>query len=243
MSSSFFQSSFLIGISLIVYNMFNKSVNQKKDSDVNIISNPSQLLKANPKTRKRKPKRISEKDVLEIQSLRAYLDTTTIPTYKKDDIVKHRIYSMKYPSTKAKDVDVVFHGSQWNFDEVTLIPHYHANGEPVVFGATSKGFSLAFLSNWTDEDLELANINNGPLFLRELKPNAFKNIFKGKSGWLYTLDAKPFKSFRHLMRYEMISFEKPKILKKEYIKDVFNELEKCKDIILIPYGKRTSDYV
>ncbi len=243
MGNNLFKSFFVSGLGIVVYHLLNRNPNSNHSNKYVESQVGDNHTRNNPKIKKIKPKRLSESDVVEIQELRTYLDTTTIPPHKKDDIIKHRIHSMKFPNTKAKRVGVVFHGSQRDFDDLTLIPHYHSNGKPVVFGALSKGFSLAFLSNWTDDDFELASINNGPLFLRELRPNALKDTFKGKSGWLYTLDAKPFKSFRHLMKYEMISFVKPKIIKKEYIQDVLVALENCKDIVLIPYGKKISDYV
>lgn len=235
METNIFKTIIASCISFVTYHLlYNKNYSIKDKTNPNI--------KTNPKERTRKAKRITENDMLELQDLRSYLDSTNISISKKDDIVRHRIHSIKYPNPKARKKSVVFHGSPLNLDELSLIPHYHSNGRPVIFGATSKGFSLAFLSKWSDDDMELGAYNNGPLFLRELKPNAFNHSFKGKSGWLYTLDSEPFKSFRHLMKFELISFVKPRVVKKEFIADILHELRNAKDIVLVPYGKRISDY-
>ena len=85
--------------------------------------------------------------------------------------------------------------------------------------------------------------NNGLQELTERFPNAFEQIYKEKSGFLYFLDSTNFKESQTSFSPEVVSNKKEQVLHCEVIDDCYEkvcEMEKNNEVILFRYPNRPS---
>jgi hypothetical protein len=147
---------------------------------------------------------------------------------------------LKNKNVSVENSDKIYHASSNKIEEFKLIPHYLAEDKGVVFGTPSKVTALTFASPWKDSDLDHYSINDGPLTLKEKYEGALEKVYKGKKGYLYELDPKPFIWNPSLMRSERVSYTVPKILGVREIPDVYEELleeQRMNNLKLIKYNK------
>jgi hypothetical protein len=112
------------------------------------------------------------------------------------------------------------------------------SGEKAVFATADRALALTFMSRWGDEDFDLGYIN-GQLTMEEKRQGAFLEIFAGKSAYLYHVSSRGFKHDDRLMPAEQIRKSKTRIIEKEYIDDVWDEIVQAgerKDIELIYFN-------
>lgn len=129
----------------------------------------------------------------------------------------------------------VYHGSNRRLKKVRAKPHYLADDKKVAFATPSKALAISFLAKWTDKDFYQGSTNGGPLTMKEKYPGAFEKIYKGKKGYIYSLDGKDFKWQPNLMRQERVSYNDPKVKSRKYIKDVWKALRQS-DIKLVRHN-------
>jgi hypothetical protein len=129
-----------------------------------------------------------------------------------------------------------FHGSDQEVD--TLHTKYcklvDAN---VVFATPSRTLALMFIPRMTDLDTEIGFLS-GRMYVAEQYPGAF-NLFK-VSGWIYHVNSDYFESHSKLgmSKHEVVAYTDVPIIKKEYIKNVYNVLLKCNELTMIPFEAR-----
>ena len=149
-------------------------------------------------------------------------------------------------SVQVENSDKIYHASSSRIDKFNLVPHYLAEDKGVVFGTPSKVTALTFASPWKDSDLDHYSINDGPLTLKEKYEGALEKVYKGKKGYLYELDPKPFSWNPSLMRSERVSYTVPKILGVKEIPDVYEELleeQRMNNLRLIKYKKSAREKI
>ena len=130
-----------------------------------------------------------------------------------------------------------YHGSSVNISGKYLLPRksYVINNEKAVFATNRKYIALTFAIKWDDSIFAQGHINK-KLYIRELYPNTF-DMFK-TSGYIYYVNSKGFHGDKRLgmTGFEFIKHGKVKILKKQYIKNVYDELKKS-NLRMIKYKK------
>ncbi|MBP48066.1 MAG: hypothetical protein CMH53_09025 [Myxococcales bacterium] len=124
----------------------------------------------------------------------------------------------------TKTAEAIYHGSNRRVRKLKP-KESPLTDKPVVYGTPNRSMALTFMGKWTDDDLELGRVNDGPMTLREKYPGALEKIYRRKRGYLYTLDDKGFRSQKNLMRSERVTEKSPKILKRERITDILQALE------------------
>lgn len=112
------------------------------------------------------------------------------------------------------------------------------NNEKAVFSTNNRLLAIIFIAKHTNDDFEFG-FYNGKLYMMEQYPDAFKIKLGKVSGWVYYLNKKPFKKDQRLglKNSEFISRKKEKIIKKEYIKDVYKALKKS-TLIMITFKEK-----
>jgi RimJ/RimL family protein N-acetyltransferase len=131
----------------------------------------------------------------------------------------------KNESFMPEPAENIFHGSPEKIDRFDLRKHYLADDEPVVFGTPERGMAISHLAKWTDADFDQGRVNDGPLTMKEKRPGAFDEIYRGKKGYLYSLDPSGFEYSPRLMRSERMSRQTPKVTSMEEIDDALEALE------------------
>lgn len=124
----------------------------------------------------------------------------------------------------------VYHGSAvQGLKEIKKNKSTH--GQEWVYATLSKAISIIFISNKGSDlyyYLQGDGSNNNPVILVERKKDMFKEIFN-VSGSLYTLDSKKFVTGKTGWTAEVVSEYNEKVLKEEYIENVFEKLKKLTD--------------
>lgn len=133
----------------------------------------------------------------------------------------------------------LYHGSPNLFFEFLPKEHLLAKGKRVTFATPLIQIAAASTQPWTDDDFEQGIVDQDSPYMIEQYPNAFEDIYSGKSGYIYELDSTSFYHTPRLTRFEYISDKAPKILAVVYIEDCLKLLKKL-DIQLIPYDKGDS---
>ena len=120
---------------------------------------------------------------------------------------------------------ILYHGSPKLFQALKPKAHYLANNKPVVFATPLREIALASLQPWNDGIFEQGIVGEDPPYMMELQPNAFKEVYEGKAGYLYSLDPRTFHHTNRLTRFELISEMSPEILEIEFISDALEALQ------------------
>jgi hypothetical protein len=137
-------------------------------------------------------------------------------------------------------MEYVYHGSP--ISGLTYIePKISTHGKNWVYATKDKGVALVFLQKWNDFIFN-ETINNGRHELTERLPNMFTEIYKGKSGYLYHLDAANFLEGQTSFTPEVVSNQREKVVYCEVITDCYEnlcEMEKNNQITLFRYPDRS----
>jgi|LauGreDrversion4_2_1035121.scaffolds.fasta_scaffold127690_3 hypothetical protein len=95
---------------------------------------------------------------------------------------------------------------------------YHLTSLPTPIVATSS-MDMAFLllAPWEASSFTISYVYN-KIFLQEKYEGAVEQVFKGKSGYIYSLEEKP---FARLDEEQFLAFTEPRILFSHYIPDAY----------------------
>ena len=126
---------------------------------------------------------------------------------------------------KTMPNEVLYHGSPKRFRRLKPKAHYLADHRPVVFATPLREIALASLQPWNDDIFEQGVVGEDPPYMMELRPNAFRDVYGGKRGYLYTLAPDTFYHTDRLTRFEQISDVSPEILDVEIVEDALSALQ------------------
>ena len=87
---------------------------------------------------------------------------------------------------------------------------------PIV-AASNMDMAFLLLAPWDATDFTTSYVYN-KVFLQEKCEGAVERVFKGKSGYIYSLDEKP---FARLDDGQLIAFTEPRILFSHYVPDAY----------------------
>lgn len=107
-------------------------------------------------------------------------------------------------------------------------PSWVINNESAVFVATRKYISMMFIGKWNDDEIIFGQTGGGPWTATERKPGMFKKHLFGKTGWVYKVDRKGFRSDKRLglRGFELINPTRVKIISREFIPDLWEKLQR-----------------
>lgn len=134
-----------------------------------------------------------------------------------------------------------YHGSR--DDGITQLTTSHTK-DGFVYATSSRLVALTYAARSFPN---LFSTSNGKECFWELKPNLFKKMTQGKSGYIYTLEEKNFEPIPqgpkcgHKNCFKVA--ENVKVVKKEYIPDVYQELLKyiqSGEFLLVSYKNMDS---
>ena len=120
---------------------------------------------------------------------------------------------------------ILYHGSPKRFRRLKPKAHFLADYSPVVFATPLREIALASLQPWNDDIFEQGVVGEDPPCMIELRPNAFRDVYGGKRGYLYTLAPDTFYHTDRLTCFEQISDVSPEILDVEVIEDALSALQ------------------
>lgn len=131
----------------------------------------------------------------------------------------------------------MYHGSPYRFSKLELRPHYLVENRPACFASPKMDIAFLFLAQWSGSDLELSfDPETNKVNIYELYPNALESIFKGKSGYVYSVDPKPFVYLSQLWSPERVSFTSPEIWFTHYIPDAYSMIRNNHAFIINAYS-------
>ena len=158
---------------------------------------------------------------------------------------KYHKYKKKYLNLlhgNGENKEYYYHGSSTKIEDY-LEPMAGKTavigGKSAVFATNKYWFALSFIPKWSDGDISNGYFGDIP-YLGELTPNAF-DVFKGASGYMYYVDPSQFKKDKRLMHIEFVSNDKVKILKTDYIEDVYKALLKT-EVNMVTYDMKNEAY-
>jgi len=140
-------------------------------------------------------------------------------------------------------MEYVYHGSPiggLTYIETKISTH----GKNWVYATKDKSIALTFLQKWNDY-LFCQTIHDGKHEFTERVPNIFEEIYKGKSGYIYYLDAANFLEGQTSFSPEVVSKQREKVIRFEFIEDSYEklcEMEKNNEIVLYRYPNKP-DYI
>ena len=120
---------------------------------------------------------------------------------------------------------ILYHGSPKLFQVLKPKTHYLANNKPVVFATHLREIALASLQPWNDGVFEQGIVGEDPPYMMGLQPNAFKDVYEGKAGYIYSLNPHTFYHTDRLTRFEQVSEVPPEILRVEFVPDALEALQ------------------
>lgn len=132
---------------------------------------------------------------------------------------------------------MLYHGSH-TYIEDKLIPHKSFHYEPYVYATNDYFYALVRAGKFNVNNLTLKEDYDGITHtLIELKENAFKEVFD-TDGYIYLVNDNDFYRTEKCMPNEYISTKECGIVKRIYISNLFDEINKCCSIYikLITYG-------
>ena len=131
---------------------------------------------------------------------------------------------------------MLYHGSSHDISVLEPRPSIILENEKAIFATDSFTLAAAFIPKWTDCDF-IFGYHEDRMYIIEVWPGAFINIFSGVSGWIYGVNDEGFVSDKRLgmQQHEFINKKNVKVQEKHKIDDVMKYLEKSKDIDVIKY--------
>jgi hypothetical protein len=128
-----------------------------------------------------------------------------------------------------------YHGSNVNIKGEYLLPYPNkiVNNSKVVFATDEKWIALISIPKFCNEECEYGHVN-GVRFIT-FKSIVEFNKLKKSSGYLYKVSNMQFQQDTRLgmINHEFISYNKVKIISREEIKDIYQELLEYNINILI----------
>lgn len=141
------------------------------------------------------------------------------------------------------NIKYVYHGSP--IGSLNIIkPSLSTHGESYVYATVHRVLALLFLQSWNDFIFNVAYGDDGILEITERYKLALEEIYKGKGGYIYTLDGGTFTSGTTPFECEVVSQNEVKVINEEKVDDILTEileLEKNKELRINRYPKRHPD--
>jgi hypothetical protein len=127
-----------------------------------------------------------------------------------------------------KTPKVVYHGSPTpGLQAIEPKPSRVLGGDSAVFGTLDADVAISFLVPWTDENFRQGS-HDGQFYMQEMAPGNYETFFKGKEGYIYSMDSAAFKSDDRLTRFEVIAKEAQPVLAVRHIPDALTALRQTK---------------
>ncbi len=138
----------------------------------------------------------------------------------------------------------VYHGSP--ISGLTYIePRISTHGKKYVYATKDKALALVFLQKHNDYLTNISYTDDGKLELTERVVDVFKDIFKGKSGFLYYLDSTNFLEGQTSFSPEVVSEVTEQVLHCDTISCCYAKLQEMalnNEIVFYTYPDRP-DYI
>lgn len=135
---------------------------------------------------------------------------------------------------EEKQAAKLYHGSAKKLDRLDPQASRVLGDEKAVFGTPDRDVALSFLAPWRDDDFDQGKVDGRP-YMREKRPGAFDETYKGKAGYLHHLPVEGFETDPRLTRFERISRESVTPKQVELIEDILAALQASR-MQMIPYG-------
>jgi len=149
--------------------------------------------------------------------------------------------SMTRVIMESTEANVVYHGSP---EHNTVLTPQNKHGDPwineAIFASPYKEMAAAFLGRWGDRDITQFG-EDGKFSLEEMRPGAFDEIYRGKTGYLYTLPADEFRPATTDCDYELVSDKPVRPLSVSRISGALNYIRST-DMILKKYNPNGASY-
>ena len=125
-----------------------------------------------------------------------------------------------------------------------LDPSPNGRGNTWVYATKYSHIALLFGGDWSDNDFILKTKENGKISFSETYPNAFDDIYTGKSCYLYEIEDSGFSSGRTTFSLEIVSEKPARVLKETKVDDVKKALldEVAKGSIELKFYEKTLEY-
>ena len=119
---------------------------------------------------------------------------------------------------------VVYHGSpQGGIKELRINPSAHKN--PYVYATSNKIIALIFTSKGRgDLDTNIRVDEKGKIILTERRAGVLEELYKGKSGYIYTLSGENFKHYDYMWGPEVVSEQNESVIGEEKIDNLLDKL-------------------
>ena len=137
-------------------------------------------------------------------------------------------------------MDYVYHGSPVS-GLTHLEPRRSTHGKNWVYATNIKAIAIIHSQKWSDYIFNESINDSGQLELTERLPNAFEEIYKGKTSYLYYLSATNFMEGQTSFTPEVVSEQREEVIKCEVIEDTYKkllEMERTGEVILYRYPNR-----
>lgn len=123
--------------------------------------------------------------------------------------------------------NLVYHGSPYSGLKELKIKKGSHNLE-CVYATSNPAVPIIFMGKGRgDLDISISVDEEGQVVLTERREGVFEEIYKGKSGYLYTLSGENFKHYDFLWPPEVISMQNELVLSEEKIDDIYERLLEC----------------
>jgi hypothetical protein len=137
-------------------------------------------------------------------------------------------------------MDYVYHGSPVS-GLTYLEPRRSTHGKNWVYATKIKSLAILHSQKWNDYIFDESYHSQIQLELTERLPNAFEEVYKGKTGYIYFLSAANFLDGHTSFIGEVVSEQREDIIKCEVIEDTYEkllELEMSGEVVLYKYPNR-----
>jgi hypothetical protein len=137
-------------------------------------------------------------------------------------------------------MDYVYHGSHTS-GLTYLEPRRSTHGKNWVYATKFKAIAIVHSQKWNDYIFNESHHSQIQLELTERLPNAFEEIYKGKTGYLYYLSSKNFLEGQTSFKSEVVSEQREEVIKCEIIEDTYEkllEMERNGEVVLYRYPNR-----
>lgn len=150
-----------------------------------------------------------------------------VKKYKKNSVlIPHTEVLYKYLKPIMHDETVLYHGSTIDIKDGMVVPNDKVYTK-VVYATNKKWYALLFAQGFSEYSFRIFNDSKHSVSkIIERYPGELQKRF-GKPGYIYHVLSKDFKQDSDISKnsYEFFAFKPVKIMKKEYIPDLYKALK------------------
>jgi len=121
-------------------------------------------------------------------------------------------------------MEKVYHGSPIAGLKI-IRPSVSTHGKSYVYATKDRELALLFLQRWNDFIFNVAYGDDGILEVTERYANALNEIYEGKDGYLYTLNAASFKENVTGFEGEVVSEHEETVIESYKVENILKELK------------------